>query len=592
MAAFRSRVHVKVVSGSRLVNLGFTAYDPRLARDAADGLSQLFIEWSLENRVAASKDATGWLSNQLREQQARIRTAERNLQEYQVESGLGNFEERLEMTEQELATLSAAVTQAQMGRVEKETLVTQLRGTSTTDMAAFPLVQSDPVVRDHREALSALRDERRRLSRELGHKHPRMIELASQIDTGEARLNTAIRDTSERLASQAETGRQQETELRQQLAAAEEGSQGLAQVAVEYRVLQRELESAQELFQSLLKRTQETGLESELRSTNVRLIEKARYPAAPFSPNRPRNYKLGLLIGLALGIGLSLLVENLDNTIKTPEDFKEAFDLPLVGVVPLVEVRPTIPTVQRLGSEAPQSAVAEAYRLLRTNLIFSAPGTEGRVLMVSSASPGEGKTTTVANIAASFAQNGAKVLALDADLRRPTLHQHFSIRKAPGLSDLIVGKSTPSEAVQVTRFKGLHVLPCGYVPPNPAELLGSRSMKEILAAFRDHYDWVLVDTAPILAMADTAVACPHADGLLLVVAAESTPRPAIGRAIDQILSVGGKVLGAVLNRVNLQRNAYYYSQYYGEYYRSYAAETAGTIRRDSSKIRRIDRSSA
>ncbi len=219
VAAFRSRVHVKVVSGSRLVNLGFTAYDPRLARDAANGLSQLFIEWSLENRVAASKDATGWLSNQLREQQARIRTAERNLQEYQVESGLGNFEERLEMTEQELATLSAAVTQAHMGRVEKETLVTQLRGTSTTDMAAFPLVQSDPVVRDHREALSALRDERRRLSRELGHKHPRMIELASQIDTGEARLNTAIRDTSERLASQAETGRQQETELRQQLVA-------------------------------------------------------------------------------------------------------------------------------------------------------------------------------------------------------------------------------------------------------------------------------------------------------------------------------------------------------------------------------------
>ena len=218
--------------------------------------------------------------------------------------------------------------------------------------------------------------------------------------------------------------------------------------------------------------------------------------------------------------------------------------------------------------------MAEAYRVLRTNLIFSSAEKTGRALVVTSANPGEGKTTTVANLASSLALNGAKVLAVDADLRRPTMHQHFGIPKTPGLSDLIVGKCQASEAIQTTRFKGLQVLPCGYVPPNPAELLGSAAMKQVVDALRSHYDWVLIDTPPILAMADTPVLCPLVEGVILVIGAEVSGRPAIQRAVDQITSVGGKVLGVVLNKVDLERNSYYYGQYYGEYYRSYYAEGA------------------
>ena len=218
------------------------------------------------------------------------------------------------------------------------------------------------------------------------------------------------------------------------------------------------------------------------------------------------------------------------------------------------------------------SAVAEAYRVLRTNLIFSAADSGGRALLVTSANPGEGKTTTVANLAASLALNGAKVLAVDADLRRPALHTHFGVPKTPGLSDLIVGKCQASQAIQTTRLKGLQVLPCGYIPPNPAELLGSASMRTVVEALKSHYDWVLIDTPPVLAMADTPVLCPLVEGVILVVAAEASRRPAIQRAIDQILGIGGKVTGVVLNRVNLERNSYYYGQYYGEYYRSYYGE--------------------
>ena len=223
----------------------------------------------------------------------------------------------------------------------------------------------------------------------------------------------------------------------------------------------------------------------------------------------------------------------------------------------------------------PQSAAAEAYRVIRTNLIFSAPGARGRIVLFGSANPGEGKTTTVANLAASLAQNGARVLAVDADLRRPTLHRHFGLDHTPGLSDAVVGRSKLTEVVRATSVSGLSVIPCGYIPPNPAELLGSESLREVLHGLRKRYDWVLVDAPPILAMADTPVLCPFVDGLVLVVWSESSSRPALRRALDQLERVGGKLTGVVLNKVDLQRNAYYYGQHYGEYYRKYYGEGAG-----------------
>ena len=264
----------------------------------------------------------------------------------------------------------------------------------------------------------------------------------------------------------------------------------------------------------------------------------------------------------------------MDNTFKTPEDVREHIPLPFLGMVPDVGLK--LPGGVSRGPQlvkSPNSAVADAYRVLRTNLIFSSAETTGRVMLVTSANPAEGKTTTLANLAVALAQNGAKVLAVDADLRRPTLYQHFAVPKTPGLTDLIVGKAAASQAIHSTKIDGLQLLPCGYQPPNPAELLGSPMMKQIIEALRAHYEWVLIDAPPLLAMADAPVLCPLVDGVVMVIAAESATKPAVMRAIDQVNSVGGKVAGLVLNKVNLERNSYYYSQYYGEYYRSYYAES-------------------
>src|SRR5262245_23419281 len=586
VAAFRSRVTVEPIPGSRLVNLRFTAYDPNLAAQAVNTLAQLYIEQSLEFRYTTSSEATGWLGDRVKEPQEKVQAAERALQQYGAKEGLLNPEERQSLVDQKRQTLNLAALNARTDRIAKDAVLNQLRNLGPSGLGNSPVVMSNPVVQALKGQLADLHKEEVRLSETLGDKHPDMVKVRSEIRALEDKLRVEMRGVVQAAESDYRTAASQEASLQANLEAAKQEAMGVNRKAIEYGVLRREVESNQQIYKDLLTRTKQTGLETELKTTNIRVVEKAEVPRKPISPQRLRNYQLGALIGLALGIGLVLMFEHFDNTLKTPEDVKEHLGLPFLGMVPdvAVSVRPGAGGAPRpiaaspLILKNPQPAVAESYRVLRTNLIFSSADNRGRAIVVSSANPGEGKTTTVANLASSLALNGAKVLAVDADLRRPTMHHHFGIPKTPGLSDLIVGKCQASQAIQATRFKGLQVLPCGYVPPNHAELIGSAYMRQVIAALRYHSDRVLIDTPPILAMADTPVLCPLVEGVILVIGAEVSGRPTIQRAVDQIQGVGGKIIGVVLNKVDLERNSYYYSQYYGEYYRSYYAEGA-TYRR-------------
>ncbi|MGE0453006.1 MAG: GumC family protein [Vicinamibacteria bacterium] len=590
VAAFRSRLDVEPVAQSRLVNLHFRAYDPGVAQKAVNNLAQLYIEQSVDLRASTTSDASGWLSEQIKEQQDKLRSAESALQQYREKDvGGGGSEDQQTLNEQKVSSLNQALISARLDRIQKETLLNQVRTAPASQLETLAVVQTSPVVQSLKLQLSQLRQDEARLSQSLGDRHPDMIRTRAEIKAAEEKLAFEIRGSVQALESQVEAARQQEAALVEQLAVAQKELLDLGKRSVDFAMLQREVETQQQLLEDLMGRAKRAGLATGTRATNVRIVELAESPRAPFSPQRRRNWQFGLILGLALGIGLALLLEQLDNTIKTPDEIKNDLGLPFLGMVPLVEFRGGPASVQKLMADNPQSSVAEAYRLLRTNLMFTAPGASGLVIVVSSANPSEGKTTTVANLAASLAQNGSKVLAVDGDLRRPTLHQHFAVHKTPGLSDLIVGKAQASEAVQVTRFRGLHVLPCGYIPPNPSELLGSPAMRDVVKALKLHYDWVIIDTPPVLAMADTPVVCPFTDGLVLVVSAEHTTRSAIERSIDQVQGVGGKLLGVVLNRVNLERNAYYYSQYYGEYYRSYYSDAAPKAERKPTPVKTAKR---
>jgi capsular exopolysaccharide synthesis family protein len=571
VAALRSRLEVEPVPGSRLVSLRFTAYDPLLAAQAANTLAQLFIEQSLEFQYTASAEATAWLKERGGERQRKVEEAERALQQYREREGLVNLEERQGLADQKVAALAAALLTARTERLAREALVKQLRALPPEQLVTVPLVMDNLVIQGLRARLADLKDEEARLSQTLGAKHPEMLALRARIEAAEGKLRAEIGSVVQSAESAYETARAQEGNLQRDLEAAKREALVMSRKAIEHGALRRQVEAQQEVVRELLGRTQQTGLQTELTSTNIRVVEKAEVPRAPVFPRRMRNYQLALLLGLAAGVALALLFEHLDNSVKTPDDVKNKLRLPFLGMVP--ESPAAVPgdlAPAPVVVREPQSAVAEAYRVLRTNLIFSSAESTGRVLVVSSANAGEGKTTTVANLAASLADNGARVLAVEADLRRPTMHRHFGTDKTPGLTDLIVGKCTPSHATQWTQVPRVQLLPAGYIPPNPAELLGSPNLREILQGLRKRYDWIVIDAPPILGMADTPVLCPLADGVVLVVWAEHCSRPAVEQAVDQVVRVGGKVTGVVLNKVDLSRNAYYYGHYYGDYYKGYS----------------------
>lgn len=570
VAAFRSRLRVEPLAGTQLVNLRFTAYRPQVAAAAVNAVAQTYIDETLRSRFNDSSEATGWLSERIREQQAKLDKAEHALQEYREREGLMNGD----ADNTRFTTLSGAMLAARTQRIAKEALLSQLRALSPSQLASSPIVATLPAVSTLRMQKVELESEQARLSETLGEKHPDMVRIHHQLQVLDDKIAAEVGNAMHALQAEIAAAREQESGYQGSLQSAKHEALSSNRKAIEYDALKREADSNREMLQGLVMRAKQSGIESEQTHSNVRIVEKAEVPRAPLWPQKTQNYEIALLIGLGLGIGLCVLFENLDNTFKTPDDIAQHLGLPFLGMVPDVSVKPrpgaakTSPLILR----SPHSPVAEAYRVLRTNVIFSTAERTGHVLIISSGSPGEGKTTTVANLAASLAINGSRVLAIDADLRRPTMHQHFGLLKTPGLSDLIVGKSRPSQAIHKTQYPGLQVMPCGYVPPNPTELLGSASLREILTALRGHYDWILIDTPPILAMADTSVLCPLVDGLVLVVGAEQIARPAVQRAVEQIRSVNGRVLGVILNKVNLERNSYYYGQYYGEYYRSYYAE--------------------
>jgi polysaccharide biosynthesis transport protein len=585
--ALRSRLIVEPQAGGRLVNLKVHAYDPGLSAAVANAWAELYIQQSLEFRYTTSNEANTWLTQRVAEQKERVEQAEKALLEYRARQGIQTFSEGEGIVAEKVIALTSALMDARMDRMEKETLVRQARGLPPSRLVSLPPVMASAVVQTLRTSLAELEAQETRLSQTLGPKHPDMVKVRSDVEAGRQKLDAEILSVISSLEAGYQAALAHEQNLNQELEVAKRETLETNRQSLEYSILAREVETSKDLLKTLMSRNKQTDLETELQSSNVRIVERAEVPGRPYLPNKTRNFQMALLLGLALGAGLALLFERLDNTLKTPEDIKEHLGVPFLGMVPDVTAHSSerVPRPSPLIVRDPQSAVAESYRVLRTNLIFSVGKTESGVFVVSSAGPGEGKTTTVANLASSLALNGSRVLAVDADLRRPTMHKHFGLAKAPGFSDLIVGKAQASQVIQETRFKGLQVLPCGYVPPNPAELLGGASIKSILEAFRSHYDWVLIDTPPILGMADTPVLCPNVDGVVLVVGAEVSTRQAIHRALEQVASVGGRVIGAVLNRVDLERNSYYYSQYYGEYYRSYYAEGARQEQRQERDVR-------
>jgi capsular exopolysaccharide synthesis family protein len=305
------------------------------------------------------------------------------------------------------------------------------------------------------------------------------------------------------------------------------------------------------------------------------VTDPAETPRRPAHPNRRNHLAFGLFAGLFTAVGLAFLSEYLDNRIKSPEEIKTHLGLPFLAMIPALQKQAVESGALTVTSATVGHDFGEAFRALRTSVLFAFPEAKCRTVVVTSTAPGEGKTSVSVNLALSLSLAGQRVLLIDADMRRPTAHTLIGAPQEPGLSNVIVGNARASESVKQTSTKGLWFLGAGRIPPNPAELLASRRAHDFLRTLRDHFDWIIIDSPPVLAVADSAILAHEASGVLFVVGSEMTERGAARSALDQLDAANATYVGAVLNRVQLARDAYYYARYYRrEYSGYYAAQPA------------------
>lgn len=570
---FLESLTVSPIRSSRLVDVKFRSSDAALSARVANGLVAAYTQQNLRYEFTASKDATDWLGQQLEEQRKKVDASEQALQRYREQNDSLGLDDRQNIVIQKLADLNAAVTKAKTERIQKESLYRQVQAIDQdrSAMDAVPAILASTFIQGLKTELAGLQRQEVQMAQRLGDKHPEMIRLRSAIETAEAKLGVEVGKIVSGVRNDYLAVLSQERSLIGVLEAQKGEAMSLSRKGIDYGVLMRDAESNRQIYESLLQRTKETGVSSELKASGIRVVDEAEAPQTPASPQRVLDLLIGLLGGAGFGIGLAFFFEYVDNRIKSPQDIMAHLGLPFLGMVPAISNK-NGEAAAALISNGTLPAFSEAFRSIRTNVLFSSADEGMRSVLVTSSRPGEGKSLVASNLAVAIAQAGQRVLLVDADMRRPRMHEVFDVTLEPGLSNLLVGDATSGETIHGSAVENLWLLTAGKLPPNPAELLESKSFKLLLKGLGNHFEWVVIDSPPVMTVTDPSIAAHLVSGVVFVVGNEVTPRPAAQAAIRQLKTSRARLIGAVLNRVDIERNSYYYSDYYSkasaQYYRA------------------------
>lgn len=353
-------------------------------------------------------------------------------------------------------------------------------------------------------------------------------------------------------------------------------------IALEYEMLKREVDSAREMYNLMIQRFKETSVTEDIKTSNVRIIDIATVPASPVWPQKSKNIRLWLLVGLIGGVAVAFIVEFLDNTIKTPQDIEKFLKLPFLGIIPNFrkkESKSDSKYVECITFTDVKSAASESYRSIRTRILFSSPSHPPKTIIVTSSVAGEGKTINSANLAVTMAQSGSRVLLIDSDLRRPRLHKVFHLGRDKGLTNVVVGNCSPQDVIFPTEVKNLYFMPSGPIPPNPSELIGSEKMHTLLGEFENNFDRIIFDTPPLSAVTDAALLAKYVDGVILIIRGHSTSKDAIRSGVANLHAINAHIIGCIVNGIDLEKSAYYYQYYYSYYYGEHDSDNNKKIRK-------------
>ena len=606
LGEFLGSLSVQRVPNTRLLDVTFESSDPTLAARVVNAHLNNFIEQNFRSKFDAATQASNWLTGQLNEMKIKVESAEDARLAYERENQIWTIDEKNDISSQKLGDLNKQLTEAQGERINKEA-VYKLAQSGNYD--AIAAVRDSLVIQDILKQQTALTSQYADAVNQYGPKFPKVLRIQAQIKDLDQLLDREKINIGNQVEAEYHGARERELLLQKALDQQKAETNATAEKLVQYNILSHEAEANKQLYDGMLQKLKEAGISAGLRSSNIRVVDPALIPTGPSRPNKSRNIMLSILIGLVGGIGLALLREYLDNTVKTPDDIETLAHLPSLAVVPALSnssgkrtgrlsrllKAPVVTSkegrAELISHNMPQSQMSEAFRALRTSLLLSQAEHPPQVILMTSALPREGKTTAAVNLAVTLAQLGDKTLLVDADLRKPGINRALSLvdGKHAGLSSYLAGVSS-LDLITVPHpvITNLAAIPTGPIPPNPADLLSSRRLTELIAELRTRYKFIVIDSPPIMAATDAVILSVLVDGVLMVVRSGETPKEAFVRTRDLLASVKCHMLGVVLNAVDASSPDYYYSyRYYPYSYGGYGREEDS---RKARKARRAEQS--
>ena len=555
---------VDPVKESRLVRLSFDSPDPAFSVRVVNAVAEGFIASSLERRLGTTSYAKTYLEDQLAQTKAKLEESERKLVEFAQKEGLVNTGEAgTSLSTQNLTELNGLLAAAQSERIRAQARWRQASsGALSSDMLSA-------------SGIGALQQQRATLQGQYQQKlqtfkpdYPEMVQLKAQIDAVNREIGAETGRIRAAVKAEYDAASANEGMLKGQIASLRGEALDTDSRSIQYNILKREADTNKQMYDSLLQRFKEVGAAGDVRTNNISIIDRAQ-SGFRFKPNLMKNLAMGLLAGLLLGVLLAFVLEFLDDTLKTPEDVEQKLKLAVLGVIPKLGPKDNLAEV----AADTRSSFSEAYRSVRAALQFSTDHGVPRVLLVTSPSPGEGKSTTALALARNFAELGKRVLLIETDLRNPSLHRTLGIKGEAGLSNLLAGASRLSEVTLDTDDERLKVILAGPQPPNPAELLSGSKLVSMLTVACERYDQVIIDGPPVLGLADSPILANVVEGTLLVITSGKTRIATAQQALKRLLVARARIVGALLTKYDAKAAGYGYGYHYNyDGYYAYGAK--------------------
>jgi capsular exopolysaccharide synthesis family protein len=569
---------------SRVGIISVETQDPELSADIANAMSEEYVDYTREFQSGGLRKIVDWFDSYVASKKEELEKAQNELQKYKQRHNIlsMSYEDRQNQSVKNMQSVSEQLLDVRAELAREEALLEQIRemesGEQDLTVVAGLLdnrATKTGVTSPIEEALkrrAELREELSKLETRYLDQHPQVKEVEQQLVTVNEHIQSEIDRSRAEVRNSVSALRKTESKLEQELDKYRQQLFQLNDLGVEYSQLKNRADNLEQLYETVLTRSSELNINSLYEPRDIQVLERAQPPASPVRPILPLNLALGLLAGLGLGIGTTVLIDSLDTTIKREDDVTDLTDKPILTTLPRIhkDVLAGLETIGETPADtitytAPKSSYAEGMKTLRTNLTFMSPDQPPKTVLVTSPGPSEGKTITSVNMAIAMAQSGLRTVIVDGDMRRPRLHKAMGLDNELGLSSIIKGDATVDDAVQTTFTENLHAVSCGDVPPNPTEMLHSEKFQDLVGELAERYDRVVFDSPPLGAVSDALIISNEVDGLVLVLKFAKTRREMLRRSLDQMRAIGAPLMGVVLNEISYEVGGYYGYSYYGSY---------------------------